>query len=222
MFRVNQSGDERMETDSVSALEEANPFLARLLKDYLPDDPVAKKAVTSLTEDVSDIEEALRKKMQDTMNAAALVLQHIEDTIKGAERSLPGAEETKLKALIDVLRAQNGKLQTDTLQDAVELRRLESDLADKEAQILTMHRKLAMIRDGAAQQAGGPTESVKKEMPRPSSSQHIIPSSDGDTAKLQAAVEARTREVEQRDKVIAGLERYVCIHEKNKCRSLAR
>lgn len=108
-----------------------------------------------------------------------------------------------------MLRAENGKLLTDSLQDSVALKKLESDVADKEAQILTMHRKLALVREGTSQQLdAGPAEPMKQEMSRPSSTQNIA-STDADTAKLQAEVNARTREVEQRDKAIVKLERYV-------------
>ena len=198
---------EQVSTDeTVVELEGANPFLAHLLKDYLPDDPVAKKAAVSLAESVTETEEALRKKMQASMRAAASVLEALEDVKNaGTARSLPGQEETKLKSLIHILKAENGKLLTDSLQDSLALKKLESDVADKEAQILTMHRKLAMTREGGVSQqpTAVPTETTK-EIPRPSST-----GTDADMTKLQAAVESRTREVEQRDETIAKLERYV-------------
>lgn len=196
----------------MAAMEQANPFLAHLLKEYLPDDPVARKAAISLAENVSATEEALRKKMQDSMKAAASVLKAIEEMKNcGTERPLPGPEETKLTALINILKAENGRLMTEMMQDALALKKLESDVADKEFQILTMHRKLAMSREDdthGQQPSEGPNDSLKKEMPRPSSTQNIA-SSDVDTSRLQATIDARTREVEQRDKVIATLERYV-------------
>lgn len=241
--RIHKEEKEEASSDeNMTGLEGANPFLSHLLKRYLPDDPVAKKSAVSLAENISLTEEALRKKMQDSMKAAASVLQSIEDMKNAStETSLSGEEETKLKALIHVLRAENGKLLTDSLQDSVALKKLESDVADKEAQILTMHRKLALVREGTSQQldaGAGPAEPMKQEMPRPSSTQNIA-STDADTAKLQAAVNARTREVEQRDKAIVKLERYVTLlmmlsrgrdkmnclgitKKKNKCRSLAR
>jgi len=201
---------EQVSTDeTVVELEGANPFLAHLLKDYLPDDPVAKKAAVSLAESITETEEALRKKMQATMRAAASVLEALEDVKNaGMARSLPGQEETNLKALIHVLKAENGKLLTDSLQDSVALKKLESDVADKEAQILTMHRKLAMLRDGVSQQPGAVPTETPKEIPRSSSTQQIT-GTGADTVKLQAAVESRTREVEQRDQTIAKLERCV-------------
>lgn len=211
MNRIHKEEKEEASSDeNMTGLEGANPFLSHLLKRYLPDDPVAKKSAVSLAENISLTEEALRKKMQDSMKAAASVLQSIEDMKNAStETSLSGEEETKLKALIHVLRAENGKLLTDSLQDSVALKKLESDVADKEAQILTMHRKLALVREGTSQQLdAGPAEPMKQEMSRPSSTQNIA-STDADTAKLQAEVNARTREVEQRDKAIVKLERYV-------------
>lgn len=212
---MNHEDKEQASGDEIAAeLDGVNPFLSHLLKNYLPDDPVAKKAAASLAENMSLTEEVLRKKMQDSMQAAASVLESIEAMKNSStEKSLPGHEEAKLKALIHVLKAENGKLMTDALQDSVALKQLESDVADKEAQILTMHRKLALVKNGISRQpdAGdAPSEMKKEEISRPSSTQHIA-STDADTSKLQAAVDARTREVEQRDKAIAELERYVVV-----------
>lgn len=218
LFRVNESAEVApagLDASSAKALlEETNPFLAHLLSRYLPDDPVAAKSAKNLADDLSETEKALRNKMKDTMAVASSILNAIEE-MKGAGNgggSLPGFEESKLAALVNILKSENGKLVKDSLSDSIAIRQLEADIADKEAEIQVLHRKLVMEK---SVDRGGGDVGVSRSEEAPEVSKGV--SRNGSEQKLvldqkdEAApqVEALKKEVEKRDGDIARLERYV-------------
>ena len=175
-----------------------------MLQTHLLDgDPLAIDAASTLTDNISSTEKALRQKMKDTMQAAAAVLNAVEDLRKASHKPVPGFEESKLTALIQLLKAENNKLVQHSFEDAASIKALESDVADKEAEILTLQRKLHM----PCRESPTPHQAGEEQKQDTSHQQPEAPYQD--MCKLRNEIAARTKEVEQRDKKIAQLERYV-------------
>ena len=224
LFRVNESAEVAppgLDASSAKALlEETNPFLAQLLHRYLPDDPVAAKSAKNLADDLSETEKALRSKMKDTMAVASSILNAIEDmkAAGNSKASLPGFEESKLAALVNILKSENGKLVKDSLSDSIAIRQLEADIADKEAEIQVLHRKLMMEKSvergdgdvGVSRSEEAPE--VSQGVSRKGSEQKLLDQRDAATPH----VEALKKEVEKRDGDIARLERYVFVAKMSK------
>lgn len=218
VFRVHESAEVAspgFDASSAKALlEETNPFLAHLLHRYLPDDPVAAKSAKNLAEDLSETEKALRNKMKDTMAVAASILNAIEELRAAGNGGgdLPGFQESKLAALVNILKSENGKLVKDSLSDSIAIRKLEADIADKEAEIQVLQRKLLM--DKSVERGGGDVgvsrseeaPEVSKGVSRNGSEQKLVEQKDDAAPR----VEALKNEVNKRDEEIARLERYVC------------
>ena len=113
-------------------LREENPFLALLLKNYLPDDPKAAAAAKSLAEDLTETEEALRRKMRETLSAATNVLHIVEDLKKNRMNSEMNREgEFKPMALANLLKSENSKLRNTKIQDAVTIQNLKAAVAGR-------------------------------------------------------------------------------------------
>ena len=167
---------------------------------------MAADAASTLAENLSSTEKALRQKMKDTMEAAAAVLNAVENLRENSEKPVPGFEESKLMALVQLLKAENNKLVQDSVQDAVSIKALESAVADKEAEILTLQRKIHMPRTESL----NPNEAGEEQNQDTRRQQPEAPSQD--MTKLGSEIAARTKEVELRDKKIAQLERYVIVH----------
>ena len=211
------SKDQDMQTDREkesaspdALLEESNPFLAKLLKTYLPDDPEAAAAAKTLAEDLGETEKAIRRRMKDTMKAATTVLQLIEDMKDGKQLQEDAGVNARLSALVEVLKAENNKLKAQAPQESIALRDAEAKIADKEAEMLVLHRKIIQSQEGAIQQdismiSNKDHESQLKISRAPSVNQLPGAADDG---KLLADLEARTREVEERDRLLASAERY--------------
>lgn len=113
-------------------LREGNPFLALLLKNYLPDDPKAAAAAKSLAEDLTETEEALRRKMKETLSAAANVLNIVEDLKKHRfKNDINRESECKPMALANLLKSENSKLRNTAIQDAVTIQSLKAAIAGR-------------------------------------------------------------------------------------------
>lgn len=135
-------------------LEQANPFLAKLLSSYThdlskPHTTAVKTAHDTLSEDLSDIEVELRKKMVATLNAAKGVLEAIEQqqgstaeatagdvAVEGGSpvASTPRAAasvEAQLLAMVTLLKAENERLRDDRLHDKNRIKDLSTQLAGK-------------------------------------------------------------------------------------------
>jgi len=196
-----------------SLLNEANPFLAHMLQAYLPDDPGAKKAAISLAEDLTATESALRDRMKDTMQAASAVLRAVDDlAASSAARPLPGPEENRLASLVALLKAENGRLLKESLQEHISLKNLEANVADKEAELLVLNRRLAIAESAEGSADRG---AKKQKIEKTTSPIAATGAGDDDTARVVEGSQPRLeldlaiREVEQRDRLIASLERYV-------------
>jgi hypothetical protein len=201
-------------------LNEANPFLAHMLQAYVPDDPVARKAAVSLAEDLTATESALRARMKNTMRAATSVLRAVDEiAASSASRPLPGPEENRLSSLVALLKAENGRLLKESLQDHTAMKKLEATAADKEAEMLVLHRRLAI-----AETARGEVAAVEPGSERGAKKQRTSgpPAEDAQRSQADPVVQARQepplleldlaiQEVERRDKLIASLERYVML-----------
>lgn len=195
-------------------LNEANPFLAHMLQAYLPEDPVARKAAVSLAEDLTATESALRERMKDTMRAATSVLHAVDEfAASSASRPLPGPDENRLSALVALLKAENGRLLKESIQEHTATKNLEASVADKEAEMVVLNRRLAI-----AEHTRGEVRDTAKE---PGSERGAKkPRSEVPTAAAQTSggtqepsgvdlSDLAIQEVERRDELIASLERYV-------------
>jgi E3 ubiquitin-protein ligase BRE1 len=195
-------------------LREGNPFLALLLKNYLPDDPKAAAAAKSLAEDLTETEEALRRKMKETLSAATNVLNIVEDLKKHRfKNDINRESECKPMALANLLKSENSKLRSTAIQDAVTIQSLKAAIADKEAELLVMQRKMIQNSENAhddhidvlAKKGGEQQNHVLSRTP----SAAVLQQNMNDDKEMHAALDARTKEVEERDKQLALAERYV-------------
>jgi hypothetical protein len=121
--------------DHAGLLRDANPFLARLLSGF--EGPEVHAAVEEIVQNASSVEVALRSRMKATMEAATRVLDALEslqggaDTV-GGEGKCGGGKEVRLVASVTLLRSEASKLRDKALQDAVELKKLQCELAGRE------------------------------------------------------------------------------------------
>ena len=201
----------------------------------LPDDPVAKKAAVSLAEDLTATESALRARMRDTMLAATAVLRAVDGLSGGSDgnasaiRPLPGPEEKKLKSLVTMLKVENGRLLKESLLDHTAIKDLEANVADREAELLVLNRRLAMAEErerersddggdggdggkarggggeGGSRKAGGKDEDNDDDNIKQQSNKRQKTEDGEPRVELDLAIQ----EVERRDKQIASLERCV-------------
>ena len=117
-------------------LEEANPFLAKLLSTFLGDNRPAATSAKHLVEDLSQVENALRKRMSVTMEAATRVLEAVEEGRAAKESGTPreagsAAKESQLAAMNNLLKAENNRLRDQALTDASKIKDIERILAGK-------------------------------------------------------------------------------------------
>jgi hypothetical protein len=134
-------GGENAEAADAALLHETNPFLAKLLGAFLPDDAAAKASARSLAEDPGDVEAALRKRFAVTMEAATRVMDAIEQLKSGGGGGGGGGDgdgggnagnaskQPQVAALNSLLRAENNRLRDQALQDGVKIKQLQSSLA---------------------------------------------------------------------------------------------
>jgi hypothetical protein len=224
---VNENADEDAEL-----LENRNPFLAKLIPAYLQDvdkeDAAAvRRAADTLTDDISDIEMALRGKMHGTLTAATRVMDAITAKLKtGEDFEGSSSKEQKLLAMISLLKAQNERLQR--LDDRAKIEGLATRLADKEDELLVAHRKILQY------QANSSAPSAKAKDAPSSAAAAAQPTAGGGMKEEEGATVTRD-EVEHLTKVLADrnaeldakeaalvkAERYGCPGQ-NKNRSLTR
>ena len=214
--RVKQIAAPALEPGSAQALlNEANPFLAHLLQAYLPDDPAARKAAVSLAEDLTATEAALRARMKDTMQAATSVLQSVDElsASSASTRELPGPEENRLSSLVALLRAENGRLLKESVQENMALKNLEASLADKEAELVVLTRRLAIAgstaNSGEKQAASSIPASPRAEADVATTANTANTGNAANPGEPRLELDLAIQEVERRDKLIATLERYV-------------
>ena len=234
-FMVGDNSDDKDGSIAAPALEEgsvrdllnkANPFLAHMLQAYLPDDPVAKKAAVSLTEDLTATETALRARMMDTLRAATTVLRAIDEMSGGGTRPLPGDEEKRLSSLVLMLKAENGRLLKESLQDHAAIKDLEASVADKDAELLVLSRRLAMAEnededdgdgEGEGEGEGEGNRADNKKDNESNKRRKTVAAAPGTGTPAEASQGGASRveldlvvqELERRDKQIASLERCV-------------
>ena len=142
--KLSTEGIEAEENYDVDLLEQANPFLAKLVSTFIPSDRLATSTAKSLIENISDVEAGLRKRMAATMDAARRVLEAVEEnrgastpgdgggathSINAGAASGSAAKESQLAALTSLLKAENNRLRDQALQDASKIKQLESNLA---------------------------------------------------------------------------------------------
>ena len=207
--KADQIAAPALEEGSARALlTEANPFLAHMLQAYLPDDPVARKAAVSLAEDLTATESALRARMKDTMRAATSVLRAVDEiAASSASRPLPGPEENRLSSLVALLKAENGRLVKESLQEHVALKNLEANVADKEAEMVVLNRRLAIAEEPGSERGG-----KKQRTESPAEDVQVSQAAQAAQGAPRVELSLAIQEVERRDKLIASLERYVAPH----------
>ena len=195
------------EGSAQALLNEANPFLAHLLQAYLPDDPAARKAAVSLAEDLTATEFTLRERMKDTMRAATSVLCAVEEIAASApSRPLPGPEENRLSSLVALLKAENGRLLKESLQEQSAMKSLEASMADREAELVVLNRRLAVAELAGKEEDEDEEQKREKREKREEGAANVAaPPPRGTSQELDLAIQ----EIERRDSLIAALERYV-------------
>lgn len=206
---------ENAEAAHAALLDEANPFLAKLLGTYLPKDSAANAAAKGIATNVSEVEAALRSRMEGTMRAASQVLQALENGAVAGGSAASSAKEPQLAALNNLLRAENARLRDQTVQDAVKVRELQSSLADKEEELLVEKRKLVQLKEAAAvappatQPSQNEDGAVKAEV-KPEADGNVGGPSPVDGAqaeRLGRQVERLVADVEARDAALSKAER---------------
>jgi hypothetical protein len=209
-------------------LEEANPFLAKLLSSCLAGDRPAANAAKSLVEDLSEVETALRKRMSSTLQAATRVLEAVEEVRSGALTPSGGggtagtattsaSKESQLAAMNNLLKAENNRLKDQAFQDATRLKELASNLSDKEEELLVAQRKFLQAAGGSGNGRGA---SVAPSPLPPSSSlpegdagaRSIVDSGEhsalvAELEKIKRLLQKREVEVEERDGALSKSER---------------
>ncbi|KAL4539309.1 hypothetical protein Ndes2526B_g02444 [Nannochloris sp. 'desiccata'] len=234
---LSQNDTEADENRDSELLEQANPFLAKLLSSCLGGDRLAASTAKSLVEDLSEIETALRKRMSATLEAAARVFEAVEEarcSSLGTPReggagggtptaaSASASKESQLAAMNNLLKAENNRLKDQALHDATKIKGLASSLADKEEELLVAQRKFVQMKE-----AGGPTSGLNASI-APTASPATQPSVPGGTEDASArrqvnsaeqaalvaelenvkrVLQRREVEVEERDGALAKSER---------------
>jgi len=227
------SSSKNAEDTQAALLEEINPFLAKLLTSYLPSDTAATATAKALAGNVSDIEASLRTRMEETMRAATRVLEAVERGRSGGQNAatidgdecLNAPKEPQLAALNNLLRTENNRLRDLNLQDAIKVKELQNNLADKEEELLVAQRKIVqlredadamvLVREGAAATAAemAPPESLsdKKQPFVGVPPNGVAATPQQQTAegieRLKQQLERRGAEVEDRDVALSKAER---------------
>lgn len=234
---LSQKDTDADENRDSELLEQANPFLAKLLSSCLGGDRLAANTAKSLVEDLSEVEIALRKRMSATLEAATRVFEAVEEARSGSlgtaqegggggtPTAASASKESQLAAMNNLLKAENNRLKDQALQGSTKIKEMASSLADKEEELLVAQRKFLQM-----QEAGGPTGGVNASI-APSTSpalQPLVPPGTEDAGvrhqvnsaeqaalvteleNVKRVLQRRDVEVEERDGALAKSERRVC------------
>ncbi|KAL4423868.1 hypothetical protein ABPG75_001169 [Micractinium tetrahymenae] len=233
--RLAEAQQENTEATDADLLRKANPFLAKLLATHLAGDKTAEGIAEDFAdEDTSDIEQALRKRMHATLEAATAVLQLVEDKVAAAAACgggdggdptaapLPSpttgsrasnSKDAQLAALNNLLKAENNRLRDQALLDATKIKQLQSSLADREDELLVAQRKINQLKSGGAVAgagSGGAGLGAGAGAGQHAGSPGAGGSGDAaDSARLHQLLQKRTAELDDREEALIKAEREI-------------
>ncbi|PSC73290.1 E3 ubiquitin-ligase BRE1-like 2 isoform A [Micractinium conductrix] len=232
--RMAEAQQENTEATDADLLRKANPFLAKLLATHMAGDKAAAEMAEDFAEDVSDVEAALRERMQATLSGAATALALVEEAaargapaggaagggdaeMEDAAATTPGgarggnSKDAQLAALNNLLKAENNRLRDQALLDATKIKQLQSGLADREDELLVAQRKINQLRTGGAAGAGAAgAANGGAASAAPAGSPGAAAGGDAaEAARLHTALQRKAEEVEEREAALMKAEREI-------------
>eukprot|EP00887_Chlorella_sp_A99_P005997 scaffold27.g5997.t1 len=214
----HQQQQENTEARDADLLQQSDPFLAKLLSTFLPGDKRAAELAASLSDDVGEVESALRKRMEATLHAATGVLELVErlkqqrpegegGASKGGANN-GGSGEAQLVAMSNLLRAENNRLRDQALQDSHKIRQLQNSLAGeyREDELLVAQRKIAQLKPSPAAPSSAAGGALLAATPGPTSAASNSAAGE-DAVLLRRMLEKRAAELEEREAALLRAER---------------